>query len=508
MAASTFLFHPLMNEVVPYNATYEFPSQATRSTKRTIKMSPKNNASSYVSGSTIRFEFPASGYLNPANTYLSFNCRSKITAGAFAAGATTPGGFEFQQNIASIFRRVRVLYGSLVLEDIQDYNILQRLLSDLLTKSGTSVSDTSMYQGIGRTTRDTTAQVGKDTGMTDRYNWHSLETGGTPTEVGTVGRRYSIPINTGVFQQRRLLPLKFMSSQLQIEFELADAVDCQLWVTGTGAGAAVPTGTQTEVGLPEITAELLEFDAEFDAAVFTGLSRGLAIPFQSWHMTSQNIQPGTNFMINIQESSRSVRYALAAITDDAFRSIKKDAHNFLAGMNASQNDHTTALVDPTTVTINSLVDSYQWRLGGTYYPSQPVPVYGSSTAPIVVANSIDAFYADPPTEAYAELMKVFDNQFGRAQFFGDIDYGFYGQKRNTTGGTTTIQTETFAMGVDFLTDRGDVIGGINAEEQNDLMLLLKFNSGATSGQAKVVRVAVCFDNIMILGESNNMVLVN
>jgi hypothetical protein len=64
------------------------------------------------------------------------------------------------------------------------------------------------------------------------------------------------------------------------------------------------------------------------------------------------------------------------------------------------------------------------------------------------------------------------------------------------------------MGVDFLTDRGDVIGGINAEEQNDLMLLLKFNSGATTGQAKVVRVAVCYDNIMILGESNNMVLVN
>lgn len=513
MAASTFLFHPLMNEVVPYNATYEFPSQATRSTKRTIKMSPKNNASSYVSGSTIRFEFPASGYLNPANTYLSFNCRSKITSGSFVAGASPDlGGFEFQQNIASIFRRVRVLYGSLVLEDIQDYNILQRLFCDLLNKSGTANSDTCIYQGIGRNQRK--YGTTDDTGMTDRHNWHSLESESTPgtyvvTEVGTVGRRYSIPINTGVFQQRRLLPLKFMSSQLQIEFELAEAVDCQVWVLGTGGtGPAVPTGAQTEVGLPEITAELLEFDAEFDAAVFTGLSRGLAIPFQSWHMTSQNIQPGTNFMINIQESSRSVRYALAALTDDSFRTLRKDSSNFLAGMNVTQDNATTSINDPTIITMNSLLDSYQWRLGGTYYPSQPVPVYGSSATPIVAATSIDSFYADPPTEAYAELMKVFDNQFGRNQFFGDVDYGNYGQKKNTNVGTNTVQTETFAMGVDFLTDRGDVIGGINAEEQNDLMLLLKFNSGATSGQAKVVRVAVCYDNIMILGESNNMVLVN
>ena len=496
-----------MNEVVPYNATYEFPSQATRSTKRTIKMSPKNNASSYVSGSTIRFEFPASGYLNPANTYLSFNCRAKVTSGSFVNGVTIPGGFEFQNNIASIFRRVRVLYGSLVLEDIQDYNILQRLFSDLLTKSGTSVSDNSIYQGIGRTTRNTTLQIGKDTGMTDRHNYHTLETS-PQAETGTTGRRYSIPINTGVFQQRRLLPLKFMSSQLQIEFELAEAVDSQIWVIGTGGSQAVPTGTQTEVGLPEITAELLEFDAEFDAAVFTGLSRGLAIPFQSWHMTSQNIQPGTNFMINIQESSRSVRYALAALTDDSYRTIRKDAHQFLAGMNATQDDATTTTPDSTAVVQNSLIDSYQWRLGGTYYPSQPVPVYGSNGGALVSASSIDSFYADPPTESYAELMKVFDNQFARNQFFGDIDYGFYGQKKNTNVPTNTLQTETYAMGVDFLTDRGDVIGGINAEEQNDLMLLLKFNSGATTGQAKVVRVAVCYDNIMILGESNNMVLVN
>lgn len=518
MAASTFLFHPLMNEVVPYNASYQFPSQATRSTKRTVKVTPKNNASSYLSGSTIRFEFPASGYLNPSNTYLSFNCRAKINSGAFLAGTTGVqfGGLEFQQNIASIFRRVRVLYGSLVLEDIQDYNILQRLFTDCLSKSGGSYSDTGMFQGIGRSNRigasTNTGYHLRDTLTQDRHNYHSLETGATPTEVGTCVRRYSIPINTGVFQQKRLLPLKFMSSQLQIEFELADAVDSQIWVIGTGGTPTIPTAAQTEVGLAELTCELLEFDAEFDSAVFTGLSNGLAIPFQSWHVTSQNIQPGTNFMINIQESSRSVRYALAAITDDAFRVLSKDAHKFLNGLEATQADAKADTTDSSNntpaVTMRSMMDSYQWRLGGTYYPSQPVPVFGSNSAALVSTNSVDAAYADPPVEAYSELMKVFDNQFGRNTMLGDSDYGIYGCKRNTTTSANTGTCDNFVIGVDFLTDRGDVIGGINAEEQNDLMLLLKFNSGATNGAAKVVRIVVCYDNIMILGESNNMVLVN
>lgn len=569
MAASTFLFHPLMSEVVPYNASYEFPSQSTRSTKRTIKMNPKNNAQSYISGSTIRFEFPASGYLNPSKTYLSFNCRSRITQGSFTEGADrlslqtlvsgqsagtqiyqrATGGFEFQQNIASIFRRVRVLYGSLVLEDIQDYNILQRMFTDILLSTGASTSDNLIHQGIGISNR---LFGGTLQSYNDRFNYHSLETDGNATatlaEVGTVARRYAIPINTGVFQQKRLIPLKFMSSQLSIELELAEAADCQTWIAGTstvGGTTTVqprPTACVTEVGLVELNAELLEFDSEFDRAVFTGLSRGLAIPFQSWHMTSQNIPAATLHTINVQESARSVRYAIAGLTDDRYRTIFADAHVFLPGLaqtsagntpfngiwlgNSGSATATTGpfgpggiLGNPTTLTagywwddrwytttIESTLNSYQWRLGGVYYPSQPVPVYGGPT-PVVAATAIDANYADPPVEAYCELQKIYDNQFTKAQTVGDITFGQYGDKRNNAGGTTTFQSTNFLIGVDFMTDRGDVIGGINAEEQNDMQLILRFNSAA-GGAPKVVRIAVCYDNIMILGESNNMVLVN
>lgn len=539
---STFLFHPLMNEVVPYNATYEFPSQATRSTKRTIKISPKNNVSSFVSGSTVRFEFPASGYLNPTKTYLAFNCRSKITAGSFVAGnnrytptaVTVPvaggntaisqlaqGGFSFQNNIASIFRRCRVLYGSLVLEDIQDYNILQRMLTDILVPSGSNQSESTMIQGIGF--MDPINTPTSNLSYPNRFNYHA-DSGAsgavTNATVGTTVHRYAIPINTGVFQQKRLIPLKFMSSQLAIELEIAEAVDSQIWSLGTlgdAATPAIPTSAQTEIGLCEINAELLEFDSEFDRAVFTGLSTGLAIPFQSWHMTSQNIQPSNQATINIQESSRSVRYAMCGLTSDTFRDLRYDAHLFLPALNTNTPTNQVSVFQ--TATGNTIynyvgasniqqttVSQYQWRLGGIYYPSQPVPVYGGTA--LLTSGNVDANYACPPVEPYLELMKVFDNQFGaQGKYFGDWTAGLYGGRRTDTTAGNTLQTSAFLMGVDFLTDRGDIIGGINAEEQNDMQFTINFNS-ATGGQARTLRMCVCFDNIMILGESNNMVLVN
>lgn len=517
MAASTFLFHPLMNEVVPYNAVYDFPSQATRSTKRTVKITPKNAASSYVSGSTIRFEFPASGYLNPTTTYLSFNARAQIVSGTFTAGTTTYGGFAFQQNIASIFRRVRVLYGSLVLEDIQDYNILQRMFTEVLLPSGYAQGKVGMYQGIGNlantqvSMQQTISSPAVSAFQNDRLNYHSLESETNDTglaDAGRVVRRYAIAMNTGVFQQKRLLPLKFMSSQLQIEFEIAPAVDCQIWFIGTGGSPAVPTDCRVEVGLPEIVAELLEFDSEFDRAVFEGLGRGLAIPFQSWHMNSFNISPGIFQQINIQESSRSVRYALAGLTDDSYRTLRRDAHLFYGGFDSYGNDseansgaNINNIYGIGSANNASTIESFQWRLGGVYYPSQPVPCYGS-TAPIGNSGNIDANYADPPVEAYQELQKVFDNQFGKRYPTSDMCTTHFGGRR----GPTDTESGGFVMACDFMTDRGDVVGGINAEEQNDMMLMLKFNG--TAGASKVLRVAVCYDNIMILGESNNMVLVN
>ena len=527
--ASNFAFHPTVSEVVPYSAQYSFPNQSTRQSKRTVKLTPKNNAARYRSGTTIRFEFPASGYMNPNNTYLAFNARAIITGNSFSPGTGTnnpSGGFEFQNNIQSIFRRVRVLYGSLVLEDIQDYNLIQRIFTELVMPAGSTTSTTLMSQGIGpsqwennNTTPSNNIIAGKGYGRLGitRSNYHTqqpTESGATlPTSVGEVVRRYAVPINTGLFQQKNLIPLKYMASQLQLEIELAEGVDCMTWVRSGGTSPVIPSTAEVEVALPEIVTELLEFDSEFDAAIYDLLGNGLPIHFTSWHTTTQTI-PGTGFaQLNIQESSRSVKYALAVLLDDTARSLVYDSHRFYAGLNTKNiagGAIVTADVPWQLTDTRALLENYQWRLGGTYYPSQPIPVYGATSNGTLPSLVSDANYADPPVEAYQEVAKVFGNMFGEdGVYFGTLENSFLGPRLASTSNQDSVDARSFVMVGNFMSDRGDIINGINAEEQNDLQLLMRFNiTQGVSPQSKTVKIIVAFDNLIILGESNNMVLVN
>ncbi len=58
---SHYRFYAASNEsVVPFNATYQFPSQANKAVKSTTRIVPKNGAV-FTPGNVIRFELPADG---------------------------------------------------------------------------------------------------------------------------------------------------------------------------------------------------------------------------------------------------------------------------------------------------------------------------------------------------------------------------------------------------------------------------------------------------------------
>ena len=107
-----FKWYPSSEEsIVPWNARYSFPSQANKAEKTTPRIPPKNGAT-FASGSTIRLEFPAQGYVNPLNTTLEFD----VTI--VAPGTLSTSAIRFQNNIQSIFSRGRLLYGSTPIEEL------------------------------------------------------------------------------------------------------------------------------------------------------------------------------------------------------------------------------------------------------------------------------------------------------------------------------------------------------------------------------------------------------
>jgi hypothetical protein len=143
--AEHFKYYPSDEEVVtPWNARYSYPSQANKATKMTPRIPPKNGAA-FQPGQIIRLEFPAQGYVNPLNTMLQFDV-------VLYAPVVSSGGWavRFQNNIQSIFNRVRLLYGANPQEDLLQYGLLVRCLTEWTsTNQMNNVNQASIADGIG-----------------------------------------------------------------------------------------------------------------------------------------------------------------------------------------------------------------------------------------------------------------------------------------------------------------------------------------------------------------------
>ena len=560
--ASHYKWYPSDEEVVvPFNATYSFPSQANKAVKITPRIPPKSGGV-FQPGSVCRIECPSQGYMNVANTLFSFT----VTMYGFG----NPGNaiIRFQNNIQSIISRLRILYGSTPLEDIINYNVIVRGLTEWTsTDQNCSMDQTTISEGIGGvivgtngsgglgnfgqqaatgsgpslpTTSSITLAASTLVHVRQNYiqgldltpnnvtgNPNAAGAGNVPnaanvangsSSTAACSRRYTIALAAGLTTQGKLIPLKFMAAQFAFEFTFAAEASCMFvqnpGITGTGtvsAGTgANPTYVVTDfVMIPEI----LEFDASYDAMFLKGLqSGGVPIPFASWHTYTFSISNQTNLNLLVQERSRSVK-ALFALHRRAPESLYTDSHTFFFNS------------DPVNI-----LQTFQWRIAGRYFPAAPVQC--STTIGSVVPNG--------GSEAYAELSKAL-NIVGdyrlttnvntlrwafpwSAQAQGtppvvyianELDYTWMLKTWTATGvaactqvlapGAGTIGSTCFAMATDLETSNGAEISGLNAEEQSDIALLANYSGPQAAGFN--MEVYSYFDAMLILRENNVIELI-
>lgn len=216
------------------------------------------------------------------------------------------GQIWMQNNIQSIFQRVRLMYGSTPLEDIIGYGVVVRALTEWTSTDQTSsIDQTSISEGIGgfitggvnsnpnpNTVPVAPANIGpvhvRNAYIQGTDNW-----GGTNGLTGSVNgfgnvpnfynpnshsftgpqstRRYQINFALGLFTQDKLIPTKFMASQLAIEFTLSNAAACMIAipqvVTGQAAPASSPAPTYN-VSNVNLIPEILEFDASYGKSFY------------------------------------------------------------------------------------------------------------------------------------------------------------------------------------------------------------------------------------------------
>ena len=527
--ASHFKWYPSDEEVVvPWNARYSFPSQANKAVKLTPRIPPKSG-NDFNPGQVIRLEFPAQGYVNPQNTTLEFDVILSSDS-----GGTTYSQVRFQNNIQSIFSRVRLLYGATPIEDIINYNTIVRALTEWTATNQVGTMDqTGIAEGIGGVTVGTDGSATKNFGLVNvrqAYIQGIDNSGGTGaasgfgqagTKFGTVykQRRYQVSFALGLFTQSKLIPTKFMASQLAIELTLESAAGCMISIVGTSVGTTAATYSLTNVNL---IPEILEFDASYDAMFLKGLREGgVPIKFSSWHTYIFATGNNSNLNLQIQERSRSVK-ALFAVQRKGTATMYTDSH-------------------ATLFSSGGTLQNYQFRIGGRYYPA----------APVQCAQSIGSSVPNGAAEAYVELQKAL-NQVGdyrlstscnptrwglvpfssavgsllNATTVSDLDYAI---DITTFDGTTCIPTAIavtdvqngtiansspfsgsvgsacFAMAIDLETSNGVEISGLNAEEQSDISLLVQYSSPQLA--SNVVEVYAYYDSMIILRENNVLELI-
>ena len=282
------------------------------------------------------------------------------------------------------------MYGSTPIEDIPNYNCIVRALTEWTSSDQVGADQTSITDGIGGVTPSLSGMLGVGAtavaggrqpllaNVRQKYiqgvdlrgvaadasglsgfgvvpNGEAL--GATLSDHASITaknpvRRYQIQLALGMLTQEKLIPTKFMASQLAIELTLANPADCiyhSIVKVPPETVISAPTYTVKEVNL---IPEILEFDASYDESFLKGLQGGgVPIKFSTWNNYRFTGSGSSTFNLQIQERSRSVKAIFAMLRrEQALINVDSGATFFNT--------------DITTTDAASTLQDYQFRIGG------------------------------------------------------------------------------------------------------------------------------------------------
>jgi len=396
------------------------------------------------------------------------------------------------------------------------------MLTEWTSSSGVVYDQTSIAEGVagvlggdlgvtfsGRSAAHGFASVAGTTFYTPSAN--------VTTSPTTCTRRYQFTIALGLFTQGKLLPTKFMASQLAVELSLAKETECIIANAQANAATVLmtlnPTYSLTNINM---IPEILEFDASYDNMFLKGLQEGgVPIKFSSWH-TYQFTHPGANTAnILIQERSRSVK--------SIFTIIRRQQTSF--------NNDSGALFSNCAAT--NQMESYQYRIGGRYFPASPVQVSNGSGLDIGSAeaflelqkalhtvgdsrlstNISDSNWAPryiAVTGAVAGVTPTTTQEADGAALITQLASsanavtGSVVSSIISSAGVPTVNLPSacFCMATSLETTSGMEISGLNAEEQSDISLNIKWTGTSPGAGEFLIETYVFYDAMIVLRENN------
>lgn len=246
---------------------------------------------------------------------------------------------------------------------------------------------------------------------------------------------------------------------------------------------------------------------------------GVPLKFSSWHTFLFSSATASTVNLLIQERSRSVK---------SIFTVQRQSQPDITVDNGATFFDTSAITGAINSTPIGTLQSYQYRVGGRYFPAAPVQC--STTTGSSLTNGA--------AEAYTELTKALnilgdyrlstacnvtrwavpccDVSGGTVKRLPNTDYAFStisvapatGRPEITfTPAGGDLGSCCFAAAISLETSNGIEISGLNAEEQSDISFLCTWAAGQVTGPVGVPSALECYVyyDAMIVLEENNVV---
>lgn len=276
---------------------------------------------------------------------------------------------------------------------------------------------------------------------------------------------YSLRMTNQLLTNKKILPMKFLDGNWQVEFTLNDNHNV-LWApTHFASDDTFNQFPEYEVDNIMWVAENIEYGESYDSQFQQDLVRGIPFHFCSWHYHSSVIT-GNQIYFRIADRARSIK-SIFVVMRDQQESYRKDNAAFY--YNGGQ---TYTQAGELQVSGQCQILDFQWKFGNRYYPAQQVNCKNGAS------------------EAYAELQKAI-NAFGDYTFSNSISLYDWTDLYDNTRGQGFIISGEFGVS-DY---EPDTIAGLNAEDLNDIQLIAHYKNPPTD---KKLEAYVLYDNLMIV----------
>lgn len=464
-----------MERVLPKTLDYtDVLPLAVESRSRRRTFFPTNGAKFESDGANIiRIDLSADALLDTQHSYLRFDFTPTLAGGS--CGIDTAGGHAF-------IRRMRVEQSGTVLEDINNYNRLMGAIV-LPCQSGEDHHNERSITEHVRAKGEVSARAATDV-QTQYAAFQSppadgdtaLAVGGhhqlaTQVPSGT-SVTFSIPLNTGLLNCDKLLPLMLMSAPLTIEIELANTNQPVCW-----SGAAPTSYTIDNV---RYIANLIEVgqDVAGQLRMVQEMSGGvLTLAGQTYrHFTGSLSDTTGEQVINVParvKSMKSMFFVSSGATPEGAQT-----YDVSFGGNMSLNE-------------------YQIKIGSVVYPPTPIKCgFGDG-------DPDDAGVVFARSEALMELAKSWGN-VGSTKGLGQLSSTNYAVSQGTksTSANPEIVYSPFGMDLEAF-QRVAIESGVNTADRSlPISLVLGFSSAPDDGTQ--VEVYVLADALFYINGDGSM----